>query len=230
MSDWQVFIHCFEDADLLEGALESLPETIPIYVVDGRYATFSGDRDVTPDAPAVCDSYDNVTYHRPPADRLPWGHEHADADPANRWPQYCEMQYSLSIIDESRWTLKMDTDERLQRFAVDLDGLDPREKVHTTVLLEDHAFEDITGDRAYIPRLFVPEQWTFWTDDVFVPREDVPPDAGAPTVKAFAHAGGNYKRVNLMHRDEIVIENIGHERPDDYLSRRDAQLEKLYPA
>lgn len=224
----QVLIHCFDDADFLAGALASIPDAWPVHVVDGRYATFAGERELTPAAATVCEDAPNTWYHAPPSDRLPWGHEYDDG--TDRWPQYCEMQYSATeILVPSVWTLKLDADERLETFDVAVDDLDRDTKVHASVRLEDNPSEDITGEFAYIPRLFVPERWTFWTDDAFVPRDEVARDAGAPAVKAAVARGQNLTNVDLTHRDDIVIDNVGHRRPDDYHERRADQLDAMYP-
>lgn len=217
-----VHIHAYGDPALCEQAIQSVPDSMPVHVFDGRYRSFAGDTDLTPGLAEICESYGNATYHEPPAETLPFGDPEKPGE--YRAPQHEKTTWAWSRLPADDWTLKLDADEELACFDADLDELDRSKKHRVNV--------SIPGDPDYpdalSTRLWVPEHWTFWTDDLQVPRDDCPRTADAAEVKTAIDQGAYKARQNLGTRDDIVIENIGHERPASYLARREAQLEIMY--
>lgn len=225
--DYQVVIETFTDLDFLAGALASVPDSVPVHVIDGRYATFDGEMDWTPGARRLCERFPNTTLHRD-RDRLPWGHERDAADPAVRWPQVAQMRFVLGAIPNDTWTLKLDADERLRRLDVAESALDESQVYHATVHVDGHPYPTMPDGELYVPRLWYPERWTFWTDDVPLPRDEYPRDTPAEELYTAKTRGEHLPHQNVFLKDDIQIDNVGHERPAAWHERRDEQLRVMY--
>lgn len=222
----QIVIECFNDADLLEGALESIPAEIPVHVFDGRYASFPGDRDTTPRVETITSAFQNTTLYQP-TEKLPWGHEY-DIDSRYRASKHEQIQYILETIPNDVWTLKLDSDERLKEFAVDVSKLDKNQVYHITALVDETPYTTMPDEKLFVPRLFYPENWSFWVDDVPLPRDEI--DRDAPVQKKYQakRRGKHFPHQNVFHKDKIVVANIGHKRPEEWHEKRSQELEKMY--
>lgn len=218
MSDWQVLINAYGDLPMLREAVASIPDGIPIHVTDGRYETFDGETDLTPGLAEFCDEHPDCEYHEPPEDHQPWPD---DGIPSNRTPQFIEARWIYyEAIPDDVWTLKVDTDERLVRFDAPLDRLTDHWKYRVTVEMADRVLS--------VARLWKPVYWTFWVDDIQVPRGDFSRDAGSAEIRRAVDASGHDALCCDAYDDTVVIENRGHERPDDYLDRRHRQKEYMH--
>jgi hypothetical protein len=221
MDDWCVYIKSYDDLDMLEGAVKSIPDGVPIYVLDGRYADFDGDGIRTDGAEDWCESEDNVHYHTPPDVELPWGHRHVDVTPSLRAPIHEQAKWAnYRMLPQDRWVIHMDADERLETFAVDWDDLDSQNKYVPYI---DSLAERDVG----VPRLYVPEQWTFWIAGVMYPRAMFPRWTPLPRLLRL-HVETRYQ---YSHREALTesirITNVGDSRPPDYHERRADQLDNM---
>lgn len=220
MPSLNVWVPFYDDLDWLTGLVETVPDGIHVYAVDGRHATFPGDHDLTPLAERWCSRQPDVTYCSPDKERLPWGHEYDD--PRLRGPQYEKACYAnYEVLPSGAWTLKLDTDERIRELDVDA-VFDLNRKMRYSPRITP------LDERNYQPqRLYVPRHWTFWLADQFFPRDfyprDTPPgDLFAATIET-NHGSANWGGLTPF----IHIENIGAERPREYRERRRQQLERM---
>lgn len=217
---FQVYIKCYDDLSNVQHCVASINGDAPIYVVDGRYADFPGDTVRTPGLREWCEDQANVTYHSPPDDRLPWGHEHVDAAPQLRYPiheQACYANYE--VLPQDAWILHLDTDERLDRFDRDLlDDLDPRVKVVPYI--------DSLADRGIgVPRLYQPRHWTFWIAGVMYPREYWSRETPVARLAELHERSLAHQAINRRSApDAIRIHNTGADRTPEYHLRRACQL------
>lgn len=223
MTKLNVWIPCFDDLAQLEKALASTDpfvDDIHVFVVDGRYATFPGDGYLTEGAKAACAEYDHVQYCIPDTS-LPIGH--ADVDDRLRSPQHEQAKWvNYDLLPQWEWAMQMDTDERLQHLSLEcIDSLDPEKKY--TPNLHNPEGEPLRPG----VRLYQPQHWTFWIDDVMFWREFYPRSTPLPSlVEAHlqsAHRNTNYGGVV----DCVEILNVGEERPADYQERRADQMETM---
>lgn len=231
-----IWIPCYDDLEQLREAVESVQpflerhESVSAYVVDGRYATFEGETNCTPGADGLCSRY-NAIYVDPslpelgsshcPQVELPWGDP--DAPDYLRSPQHEQAKWvNYELLPQDEWALEMDTDERLE--ALDLEclaGLDPRGKYTPEVLTPD-------GEQLMPAiRLYQPQFWTFWIDDVMFWREFYPRDT--PTQDLVEG------HVRTAHRNTayggtvecLTLRNHGADRPAEYQERRADQLDTM---
>lgn len=222
MQRLNVWIPCFDDLDQLKGAIEStepFADRLQVHVIDGRYATFEGENDLTPGAKAACRRHDHVEYLHPPG--LPVGDP--EAKPHLRSPQHEQATWvNYEVLPQDEWALEMDTDERLERLPTGaLDDLDPRRKYTPTVLTPD--------DEQLTPaiRLYQPRYWTFWIDDVMLWREYYPRSTPLPELFE-AHVQTAHRNIGYAGEvGGITIRNNGEERPSEYQERRADQLETM---
>lgn len=217
MPDFNVHIYAFDDAPMLRGAVESVPDGIPIHVFDGRHADFDGERNLTPEIKRFCRRHPDCHYYAPPADDLPFGHDH---DLSKRGAGYAKSRFVFEHLPPDEWTLKMDTDERLETFDIDIETLAPQIRYCPPVERE-------ADENAHISRLFQPRYWTPWIGDCFLPREVFPLDTSLDRLHTI-WTTHDYRVVRFIRRAEtsdIRIRNIGHERPASYQERRVDQLE-----
>lgn len=219
MENLQVVIPHYGDRELLEGCLptvvEKLPET-PVHVVDGRYAHFDIglDSDLTPGTEDLCNQYENVHYHAPPDDLLPFGHER----PEGRYPMNQKGAYVwYEVADPDRWALKIDADERLRKFEftdAELDDLNPEEKV---------LVELVVGKKDHVEnaRMWVPRNWTFYVGDICYPRSAVSRDTPFEELREIC--GPDLTWTNLERYEgvsRVSIRNLDHERTEPWTTER----------
>lgn len=215
-----VLIHHYGDLDLLRGAVESVPEGLPIHVVDGRFESFGTEElpDLTPGTREFCLTHPDLYYHRPEADRLPFGSEFEDADPTLRPGVHAKARYSYyEVLPGDEWVLQIDTDERVLDLDLSvLDDLDPNKRYQPR-------FEwDEAGRRGFaspmiVPRVTYPTHWTLWIDDSGVPRREVSRDADLPTVEeAFWKYRDEYYYEYLP---EVRLRNLGPGVRDEQYTR-----------
>lgn len=216
MENLQVVINHYGDPDMLDDALASvadvLPET-PVVVADGRYANHAGPTDLTPETPAICAGYENVTYHSPPEERLPFGEENA----YGRFPIHQKATWLwYEVADPETWALKLDADELLREFALDEDALaalDREKKYLVNLNMAENHVENA--------RLWVPDRWTFYVDDLCMPREEVPRTTDYEGLRDRCRPEFTWTRVE-SRREQVRIENRGYERSEDYMESRRA--------
>lgn len=221
MTDWNVHIHAYDDLDMLREAVESVPEGVPIHVFDGRYHTFPGERNATPEIRDFCTTHPDCTYHHPDHDDLPFG----DPNTLGEWRSavHEKAMWAFELLPEHEWTLKLDTDERLNAFDTSLfDGLKPSGKYCPRIAMEDDPMGDV-----HIARLWQPRYWTPWIDDCLLPRDLLPRDV---SLERLHTAWEKYQMLRFVDRYEITeiqIHNVGSDRSDDYLSRRTIHLQNI---
>lgn len=218
-----VYVKTYADLDLLKGCVRSIPPDVPVYVLDGRYADFPGETLRTPGCEAWCAKQDNVTYHTPPDDRLPWGHERWEDEPGIRWPIHEQAKYAnYEMLPQDRWVIHLDADERLAAVEWDLFDLF-RDRWKYAPHISSLAKRGLT-----VPRIYKPEHWTFWIAGVMYPREYWPRDTPAEKLAALHHRSMAHQSINREHAPTIQIENVGEEeRPPEYHERRADQLETM---
>lgn len=217
-----IWIPCYDDLDQLCGALESIlgyGDDVTVYVVDGRYATFEGETDVTVGAENLVDQFDFATYHTPP--ELPIGDP--DLPGYMRSPQHEQAKWvNYDLLPQDEWVMEMDTDERLKRLELDcVDDLDPEGKYTPEVITE-------TGEKLEPAiRLYQPQYWTFWIDDVMFWRDFYPRDTPVEEL-VVQHAKSKHRNIRYGGPvDCIRLRNQGQQRPDEYQERRADQLETM---
>lgn len=222
-----VRICAFDDRDLIPGAVESVRDVlggVDIHVCDGRYATFAGEYDLTPGLAEWCADRENVYYHAPPADRLPFGHA-LDAPPEWRPGNHAKAQWiNYEVLPQDEWSLKLDTDERLRAFKTDVDGLDPETRYAPLITLHGE-----TKERANVERLWQPLQWTCWIDDCLLPRAVFPRDTPLERLQRVwrTPAYRQMRFVKIAFCSAIEIDNYGADRPEEYQQRRAAHLRTI---
>lgn len=221
-----VYSHYGDSEDLaesLETVVERLPRT-PVHVVDGRHATFDYEvetGDLTPETPGICEGYENVHYHAPPDDLLPFGHER----PHGRYPMNQKGSYIwYEVADPDRWALKIDADERLRKFEftdAELDDLNPTDKV---------LVELVVGKKDHVEnaRMWVPRNWTFYVGDICYPRKVVPRDASFEELRD--KCDPEYSWTDLERFEgigKVSIRNLDHERGDRWTEAREKQKQQI---
>lgn len=223
MADWVVYVKTYDDTDLLKGCVASIPDGIPVYVVDGRYADFPGDGLRTPETREWCFRQEGVHYHTPPDEVLPWGHEHYEDEPTVRWPIHEQARWAnYEVLPQDAWVLHLDADERLEHVADGLfDRLDRTWKYAPYI--------DSLADRdLMVPRIYVPKHWTFWIAGVMYPREYWSRDTPAKRLRDLHIVSMAHQSINRGRIPEAVqIHNVGADRPPDYHERRADQLETM---
>lgn len=216
-----VRIMCFDDLEMLRGAVASIPSSWTIYVCDGRYISFEDDKDWTPAIRDWCKNIKNVRYCKPPDERLPFG---VDRD----WPDdlrpgvTAKGEWMLyEVLPQDEWVLKIDTDERLKEFDININDLDPYSKYCPEINMvgEEHRFP-------FIERLYVPQNWSVWVDDCLLPREEFPRDSD-PSYLREMHRDKYGSRIRKRFIDSIKIDNIGAQRDSEYQEKRHEQLKKI---
>lgn len=215
---FNVHIYCYDDLELLQGAVRSIPEDIKIYALDGRYVDFKGETDLTPGAEEWCKSRENVIYHSPPKSHLPFGKYGSSEHRYSQHEKGCWANYK--ILPPNQWTLQMDTDERLIRLNRDVfERFEDDHRYRPKILTDD-------GRRVTQPRIWKPKFWTLWIDDAAIPRDL------ASREYPLQYLQGQWKkyrskRMEHVSEDDIFIENYGMARPDEYNERRANQLEAI---
>lgn len=222
MADWNVHLYAYDDFDQVREAVASIPEGVTIHVLDGRYFDFDGEPDLTPGLREFCGANPDRRYHAPPEGDLPFG------DPRYA-PEFRSSVHekaawaSYDILPQDEWTLKMDSDERLEAFDLDLTDLNDRVRYCPTI-------ERVGEYDCHLGRLWKPMHWTFWIDDCPLPREVFPRDTPLHRL-ARVHLDDEYRSIRFAYRqtlgDEVRIRNVGVDRPDDYQRRRVKHLERL---
>lgn len=223
MADWAAYVKTYDDLELLKGCVGSIPEDVPVYVVDGRYADFPGDTLRTPGTREWCEDQPTVEYHTPPDDHLPWGHEHVEEEPHLRWPIHEQAKFAnYEVLPQDTWVLHMDADERLEYVEAGLfDRLDPNHKY--APYIDSLAERNLT-----VPRIYQPRHWTFWIAGVMYPREYWPRDTPVETLFNLHVASMVHQSINReMIPEAVRIHNVGDDRPPDYHERRADQLETM---
>lgn len=222
-----VHIYCYQDIDLLRGAITSIHDVlgdVDIHVCDGRYEFFGSDTDpvFSPDIHAYCQQYSNVTYHAPPDELLPFGH---DLDVPADW-RPCNHQKAKWVFDEvlppDEWTLKFDTDERLRKFAISESVLDPKTRYAPVIKRRnDH--------NVHVARLWKPKHWTPWINDCLMTRGLFPRDHPLEHRARFWNMDEYraFRFYGLRETRDIVIDNRGDLRPDDWRLNRVEHLERI---
>lgn len=211
MADLNVHTRAYGDLPEIKRLVASVDPNVPIHVFDGRWESFpqiTGE-DYTPGLREWCETKENVTYHRPPENRLPFGHEYEMSE--KRPDQYCEAQWiEHEVLPQDEWTLRLDSDEVLIRMNLDLDALDPGFRYQPVSTYQD--------GRGTTPRLWIPEKWTFlWTAQM-VPRDMISRDAGLDEIYAVEQQYD--RRHNRKTDDSFEIVNLGLDRETEYLSAR----------
>lgn len=214
-SRFNIHIYIYDDLPMLKEAVGTIPDDIRIHVFDGRYADYPGETDLTPGAEEWCGSRGNITYHRPDSSRLPFGQGGSSANRASQHEKGCWANYD--VLPEDQWSLQMDTDERLVR-------------------LDREVFEDLKDDYRYRPpipiddgrtvtqpRIWKPKYWTLWIDDCAIPRDKVHRNTNLDELEEKWRRYRGEKSEHLSDED-ILIENVGMSRPDEYKLRRVVQL------
>lgn len=224
MENLQVVINHYGRPDLLGRTLDSvrehLPET-PVHVADGRYAHFDpdGDGDLTPGSRDLCRDYENVHYHVPPDDLLPFGEER----PEGRYPMHVAAEWLwYEVADASTWALKIDDDELLRRFDLDeddLDGLDRTLKYQATLRMGRR-------DEVNNARLWVPEEWTFYVDDICYPREQVQRGESFEDLREKCRPHYSWNNVGKA-LERVKIRNLGHERDESWTTEREKVKDEI---
>ncbi len=219
MPELQVVINHYGEADMLREALDSVTTVVPeasVLVLDGRYANFYyGEDDTTRGSEDLCRLYEGVSYRSPPDDALPFGE-----GLSGRRPIYDKAEWVwYEQADAGTWSLKLDDDERLRRFDVDLSNLDRREKHVATIGMPD--------DVITIPRLWVPEEWTFFVDDLCFPRDEFPRSLSFEALRDDLGPEATWTRVGYTTADDVQIVNRGENRSTAYRVERDQQKEEF---
>lgn len=223
MNDISIRICAFDDLPECRRALESLPTGVHAHVCDGRYANFSGDHDLTPGLEALCDERAAWHYHAPDDYLLPFG---ANIDAPDEWRPgvYAKAHWMEAVLPQDEWALKLDTDERLRTFDVDLGDLDRRKKYAPVI--------DLHGQRkqsVHIARLWVPRYWTPWVGDCLLPKTLFPRDHPIDCLQR-VWRDDEWTALRFLRRGQtadIRIDNYGAERPADYQARRAAHLRRI---
>lgn len=221
-----VHIYAYDDLSLVERAVASVRDTlgdVPIHVLDGRYALFDGETDLTPGLVGWCTG-EGVIYHAPMRSRLPFGHD-TDALPEYRPGVHAKAMWAFEhALPPDEWTLKMDADETLKRFDADLENLSAEGKYAPVI----HRHGDTAGT-SHITRLFKPTHWTPWINDTLLPRPLFPRDSALETLAA-PYLQKEFRvvwHINRGHVRDVEIDNHGADRPADYQHRRVAHLEAI---
>lgn len=228
-SGFSVHFHVFDDLPELDRAVSTVPEDVIIHIFDGRYEDFDGDYLLTPGLSDYCRNRNNLEYHRPPDDLLPFGDP--DCPPSYRdsvhqkacWAYYEE-------LPQDQWTIHMDADERL--IYLDRTFFD---RIQDDVIFSPRIFlqrpldsreEKTTSVISHTMRIFKPRYWTFWVDDLPIPRNQCERGLGAKETKKI-HQDVDQREFR-ERTQSVIIENLGERRPDDYLKRRTKQLAKFH--
>lgn len=218
VTDWNVHIMAYDDNEQLARALRSIPRHVPVHVFDGRYASFPGEYDTTPGMAGTCvaSHIEHIQYHRPHTDQLPFGHEYDD--PTLRGGVHEKAKWALyETLPQDEWTLKLDTDERLVTFRERaLLGFDPKTRYRPGMRYPD-------GRDVVQARLVVPEHWSVWIDDTFLPRDEVPRDTPLADLKR-QWATDRYRDCELHAPLYVGLCNHEHDRGAEWAARRDEQL------
>jgi hypothetical protein len=224
MSDsCNVHVICYDDVEMLRDCVASIPDGVDIHVCDGRYTSFDGDRDVTPAIERFATRHSDCRYHTPPADRLPFGHD-VDAPLEHRPGVHAKAAWvNHEVLPQDEWTVKLDADERLEAIDVNVADLDDRRRYCPTIRRKGEG-------ECFIARLWQPQYWTAWIDDCLLPREVFPRSTSLERL-ARVYLNREYRPLRFAYRQElpgdIVIKNVGVDRPTEYQGRRVKQLERI---
>lgn len=212
-----VHMYLFDDLAMAKEAVASVPGGFPIHLVDGRYADFPGDYNLTPGAQSWAATQPDVTYHAPPDDLLPFGdpnntaHRRSTHEKA-KWVNY-------DVLPPAEWTLKLDSDERLVEFDWErVADLDPgrRWRIQIEVVGEPREWR--------LTRLWQPNYWTVWANDLLLPRSEVPRDT---ELERLQQLWNNQYHRGRGHFTEARIINYGVDRPQEYNERRVEHLHSI---
>lgn len=220
---FNVRISAFDDLGECRQAVASVPDGIPIHIFDGRYCTFDGDYDLTPGLEAFCETQPDCTYHAPDADRLPFGH---DLDVPTEWRpgNHAKARWiNYEQLPPDEWSLKLDTDERLDRLELP-DSLDPRTRYSPEIVLHGDETE-----RAHVERLWQPREWTCWIDDCLLPRAIFPRDTPLDILQRIWRED-RYRVIRMIgwsRLGTVRIDNYGAERDPAYQQRRVDHLRRI---
>lgn len=224
-----VRIACYGDLAECRQAVASVTDTLPdatIHVCDGRYATFDGDTDLTPGLRDFATAHPSVRYHSPPDEYLPFGWELLKDGTPPKWRPgvHAKARWIDSVLPQETWTLKLDTDERLRSFDVDLGALD-----RTTRYAPEINLHGDDKPMAHVARLWVPTHWTRWIDDCLLPRAIFPRDTPLEILQRVWRTEDfrMIRFVRLLQTHDITIDNYGADRPADYQRRRVEHLERI---
>lgn len=223
---FSVSILMFNDLKELDRAVESIPEDVPIHVFDGRYQDFDADHSLTPGASEYCRSRHNLRYHAPPDSLLPFGNPDVGKSYRDSVHQKACWAY-YEILDQDQWTIHMDTDERL--VYLDRDFFD---RIQDDVIYSPRMYmrDDLSGDSSTTisctMRIFKPKFWTFWVDDLPIPRHQCKRGLGAKETKKIHQEMDQWQ---FRRRTQaVIIENLGAKRDGEYLMKRKEQLTKFH--
>lgn len=222
MADPNVLIPFYDDLDLLKRVVKSVPDDLTVFAVDGRYQHFPGETCLTDGAEEWCADQPNVRYCPPPEDQRPWGADRPDLPPKVRYDQHAETAYvNYELLPQDEWVLKLDTDERLVHLDRDeLEDCDPQMK-YTPYM------KSPTRGRLYSHRVYVPEYWTFWVDDVSFPRDFY---SRHTSVVELARTQMDTMQNRSNHGGVLegcVVYNEEADRPSEYLKRRQEHLRSM---
>lgn len=212
-----VHMYLFDDLGMAKEAISFLPEDIDIHLMDGRYTDFPGEYDLTPEAGDWASKRDNVIYHKPPEEKLPFGDPE---DTENRRSVHEKARWvNEEALPEDEWTLKLDTDGFLTEFDPSVvEELDEEIRWRIEVRIEDE------GRRFHLTRLWKPKYWTYWINDCLIPRSEVPRDT---VLSELPDLWQEYKSERRKKLEDWLIINRGTERADDYIERRVEHLESI---
>lgn len=216
-----VRIMCYDDLEMLKDAVASIPSEWTVYICDGRFQSFYGEKDRSPEIEEWAAKIRNVKYRIPDDDKLPFGVDRSWDDELRPGVTAKGEWMLYDVLPQDEWVLKMDTDERLLRFDVDLDDLDPRTKYCPKI---DFVGED--NELSFIERLYVPKYWSVWADDCLLPIDGYPRNTPPEEMK-FHHTDTRANSIRKRYTELIHIKNVGTKRRKEYQERRLHQLDQL---
>jgi hypothetical protein len=134
------------------------------------------------------------------------------------------MWINYEVLPQDEWTLKLDTDERLETIDVDFDDLNEQRRYCPTIQRKGEG-------ECFISRLWQPRFWTYWIGDCPLPRKIFPRSSSVKRL-ARVHLDSEFRPLRFAYRqelpgDSLVIKNVGVDRPAEYQERRVAQLERI---
>lgn len=217
MKDVNINTYAYQDMDLVTRAIESVPDGIEVYVIDGRLGTFKqiDGTDTTPGLKEWCDIRDNVIYAAPPDDLLPYGGD--DPDIKKREDTYKQAEWAFcDVLPQDEWTVKLDSDEILHKLDMDMFSDLDEEEAYRPLWSTDG------GRKVISPRIRVPENWTPYSHDMHIPRDEVPRTA---TLEGIWRNRRQEQDTEVV--DGVVIEHRGGDRSEAYMESKVEQMRNL---
>lgn len=215
---FNIHMYAFDDLQMVKEAVRSIPDDIIVHVLDGRYADFPGEYDLTPDLEEWCNPIGNIRYHRPPEEILPFGEGKSSTD---RAAQNAKAKWANeTILPQSQWSLQMDTDERLIHVNREIfEDFRDNYRYRPRIPIDD-------GRSVTQPRILKPAHWTYWIDDCAIPRDVVPRDTELEYLRGLWHENRDM-RVGYVPKEDLLIKNYGMSRPEEYHRRRIVHLDRI---